>query len=168
MADDISTSAAATDLICPWCSAALPSADAVNCPSCGATLISETEAQVPGVTAIDAEAIIKGARAANPPRRNRLLSWISGEVEVEQETPLSNPESLAPPPEEVRREMLRMEIAAEISDLQAEVESMVADEEIEARDAGVVPPDQPLDGSVPEPAGEVPVEPNAGEERRPA
>jgi hypothetical protein len=107
------------------------------------------------VTAIDAEAIVRGVRATSPPRRSRLLSWISGDVsEDEQGTPTPHG-SLALPPVEVRREILRMELEAEISDLQAEAGSILADDEVEARDAGLPPPlaaegEVPPEGSRPE------------------
>jgi hypothetical protein len=84
------------------------------------------------VTAIDAEAIVRGARAATPERRSRLLTWITGEEPTDEETPAA-PGSLEPPPPAVRREMLRMEIEAEVADLQAEAGSLAA----EAREAGL-------------------------------
>jgi hypothetical protein len=140
MADDRISDPAAPDVRCPWCSAPLASGDEVSCPSCGAILTSDTEPQVPGVTAIDAEAIVRGVRATSPPRRSRLLSWISGEVSEDEESAPAPHESLALPPVEVRREILRMELEAEISDLQAEAGSILADDEVEARDAGLLPP----------------------------
>jgi hypothetical protein len=115
---------------CPWCSAALPPGVGENCPSCGATLASPGDATVPGVTAIDPEAVLRGVRAATTPRRNRILSFITGEVQDEYEE-LGKPEALAPPPAEVRREMLRMEVEAEIADLTAEAGALAADEALE-------------------------------------
>ena len=135
MADQPAAEAAPSSLHCPWCSAELPSASAEKCPSCGAMLIGETEAALPGVTAIDADAIIRNARAPTPQRRSRLLSWISGEDGGEEEAP-APPGSLAPPPPEVRREMLRLELEAEVANLQAEADSIVSEAEVEARDNG--------------------------------
>ena len=66
---------------CTWCSAELPSNHETICPSCGATLLGDGETQVPGLTAIDAEAILRNARAAKTKPRSRLMSWISGEYE---------------------------------------------------------------------------------------
>ncbi len=120
---------------CPWCSAELPSRDAVSCPSCGATLISEGEPQLPGVTAIDPEAVIRGARMAEPRPRSRLLSWITGESADEYPT-TGSPESLAPPAAEVRREILRLEMEAELSNLSAEAESILAEDQVEAAAEG--------------------------------
>lgn len=115
---------------CPWCSAPLPPGVGENCPSCGATLNSLGDATVPGVTAIDPEAVLRGVRAATAPRRNRLLSFITGDVAEDYEAP-GKPEALAPPPPDVRREMLRMEVEAELADLTAEVEAIAADEAVE-------------------------------------
>jgi hypothetical protein len=115
---------------CPWCSAALPPGVGENCPSCGATLASPGDASVPGVTAIDPEAVLRGVRAATAPRRNRILSFITGEVPEDYQE-IGKPEALAPPPADVRREMLRMEVEAEIADLTAEAEAIAADEAVE-------------------------------------
>jgi hypothetical protein len=119
---------------CPWCSAELPSEPVEECPSCGAKLHGETESALPGVTAIDAEAIVRSARASTGQRRSRLLSWISGEDTEPVEAP-APPGSLAPPPPDVRREILRLEIQAEVANLQAEADSMLADEQAEASES---------------------------------
>jgi hypothetical protein len=130
MLDDATTGASATLPHCMWCSAELPSDTETVCPSCGATLIGETDSQVPGVTAIDAEAIVRAGRAVKPRQRSRLMSWISGEYEPE-EAP-APPGSLAPPPPDVRREMLRLELAAQVANLQAEAGAIAAEEAVEA------------------------------------
>jgi hypothetical protein len=116
---------------CPWCSAELPSDATDNCPSCGATLVGEAEAALPGVTAIDPEAIVRNARMPTAPRRSRLLSWFGGEDTTPDEAP-PNPGSLAPPPPEVRREILRLELEAEVANLQAEADSIVAEAAVDA------------------------------------
>ncbi len=43
--------------ICPWCSAELPDPTAANCPSCNANLAAALDSQVPGVTAVDVQAL---------------------------------------------------------------------------------------------------------------
>jgi hypothetical protein len=129
MLDDATQGGSATLPHCMWCSAELPSDHETVCSSCGATLIGETDSQVPGVTAIDAEAIIKAGRAQKPRQRNRLMSWISGDYEAD-EAP-APPGSLAPPPPAVRREMLRLELEAQVANLQAEAGAMAADEAVE-------------------------------------
>ncbi len=122
-----------TDIVprCPWCSARLPPGTGDTCPSCGATLTSSGETQVPGVTAIDPQAVLRGVRSSTAPRRSRLLSFITGEVEDEfQET--GNTQALAPPEDDVRREILRMAVAAELADLTAEAGAMAADDAVES------------------------------------
>ena len=116
---------------CNWCSAPLPSDHEETCPSCGATLLGDGDTSVPGLTAIDAEAILRSARAAKAKPRSRLLGWISGEYDEDASGPTAAPGSLAPPPADVRREMLRLELQAQVANAQAEVESMAADDAIE-------------------------------------
>ena len=54
----------------------------------------------------------------------------------------ATPGSLAPPPADVRREMLRLELQAQVANAQAEVESMAADDAIEhGRSLGQADPD---------------------------
>ena len=121
---------------CPWCSAELPSVAVERCPSCGATLVGENEAALPGVTAIDAEAIVRNARTPVAQRRSRLLSWFGGEDTTPDEAP-APPGSLAPPPPDVRREILRLELEAEVANLQAEADSITAEAAVDAGDEGV-------------------------------
>jgi hypothetical protein len=122
---------------CPWCSAELSAPAASSCSSCGATLAADAEPSLPGVTSVDNEAI-RAARMPAPQRRSRLLSWISGEDSGPEEVP-APPGSLAPPPPDVRREMLRLELQAELTNLQAEAESIVSETEADAREARPVP-----------------------------
>jgi hypothetical protein len=131
--DPSAPGAAVTAARCPWCSAELSGVASASCPSCGATLV-EPDASVPGVNALDAEAISRNARLATPIRRSRLLSWITGEDDSEDEAP-APPGSLAPPPPDVRREIARLELQAEYANLQAEAESIVSQAEAEARAA---------------------------------
>jgi hypothetical protein len=116
------------DLVCPWCSAALPSADAESCPSCGAALKEPNAAAVPGVTQIDVDAIIKGRTPVQKPRG--IIGWLAGDYEAEAPG-APPPGTLEPPDDAVRREMLRLELAAleaEILARQAEVVAEVATE----------------------------------------
>ncbi len=130
MLDESATGGSSPAPRCNWCSAPLPSDHEIVCPSCGATLLGDGDPSVPGLTAIDAEAILRNARAAKAKPRSRLLGWISGDYDDDGETAAA-PGSLAPPPADVRREMLRLELEAQVANAQAEVESMAADAAIE-------------------------------------
>ncbi len=118
---------------CTWCSAVLPSDHETTCPSCGAALVDQGDGAVPGLNSIDADAILRSARTAarSRPRGGRLLSWISGEYAEDDDAASPTPGSLAPPPADVRREMLRLELEAQVANAQAEVEAMAADAAIE-------------------------------------
>jgi hypothetical protein len=131
MAEELTTGAASAAFHCPWCSAVLPSTDLEICPSCKATLTSTGEAALPGVTAIDHEALLRTSREPRP-QRSRILSWLSGEYVEETATP-AEPQAIAPPDLEVRREILRLELEAEIADKQAEADSILADAAVEGR-----------------------------------
>ena len=133
MLDDVTTGTGGSmpAPLCNWCSAPLPSDHEETCPSCGATLLGDGDTSVPGLTAIDAEAILRSARAAKAKPRSRLLGWISGEYDEGAGGTTPSPGSLAPPPADVRREMLRLELQAQVANAQAEVESMAADEAVE-------------------------------------
>jgi hypothetical protein len=115
---------------CPWCSAPLPAGDLDACPSCHATLAAApgAEGDIKGVTTLDTEAILRArSEVARPRSNNRLLSFITGEVPVDTSAP-ADPEVFAPPPDEVRREMLRLRLEAEQADLEAETVALKADE----------------------------------------
>ena len=156
MLDEATTGGSALTPRCNWCSAPLPSDHETVCPSCGATLLGDGDTSVPGLTAIDAEAILRNARAAKAKPRSRLLGWISGEYDDDRSGPAAAPGSLAPPPADVRREMLRLELEAQVANAQAEVESMVADAAVEegrslaAQSADAADPDAAAETTEPE------------------
>jgi hypothetical protein len=126
--------------ICPWCSAAY-TGDPETCPSCGAALTTDpaTDPSLPGLTAIDTAAIVRAKSPAARPR-SRLLSWISGEYPEAEGAP-GDAAALAPPDVEVRREMLRLELEAEVANLHAEAEALRAEAVVESREEGVAPED---------------------------
>jgi hypothetical protein len=142
---------------CPWCSTAVPTA-AERCPSCGATLHEPTqraEADIPGVTQVD-PALTR--RPASLP--NRLVGWLA---DVDTEPPstfdraqlasgAASAASVAPPSEEVRREMRRLELEA----LQAELDGRAAEARVAAIEAAAATT-----------ASDAPAEPPAGEEPPP-
>src|SRR5512139_4088566 len=111
MADEMSGS----NTRCPWCSAELPVPGVEQCPSCGAALTTATgtEPDIRGVTTLDPEAILRARSEVSRPR-SRILSFITGETPVE--TDEADATSFAPPSDEVRREMLRLQIEAERAD----------------------------------------------------
>ena len=136
MADEIQSESAHA-LVCTWCSAPLPSADLERCPSCGAGLVGDVAEPLPGVTAVDAAALIRGMPTSTRPR-NRLLSWISGDYPDDSPT-ATDTKALEPPDLAVRREMLRLELEGEVANLRAEADALVAEAAAEGR--VVEPPD---------------------------
>jgi hypothetical protein len=159
MLDEATTGGSTPAPRCNWCSAPLPSDHEVTCPTCGATLLGDGDTSVPGLTAIDAEAILRNARAAKAKPRSRLLGWISGDYDDETSGMKPAPGSLAPPPADVRREMLRLELEAQVANAQAEVESMAADAAVEEGRSLALPsspaPETPADAE-PAPEGDAP------------
>jgi hypothetical protein len=118
--------------ICPWCSATYMG-DPEMCPSCGAALAADPTADpsVPGLTAIDTAAIVRAKTPTARPR-NRILSWISGEYPEEAGGP-ADAAALAPPDIAVKREILRLELEAEVANLQAEADALIAEATVEGR-----------------------------------
>lgn len=127
---------------CPWCSAILDPVDAARCPSCNAQLREETNAEVPGVTSVDLDAVL-GSRKA-PPRQSGLMGWLSGSYQ-EPATPPEAKREVSPPDEEVRREMLRMEIAAIEARMEAERAELAAELAIDPGARATSEPGAPAD-----------------------
>jgi hypothetical protein len=138
MVDETVSGGGSIASICPWCSASYDG-DPERCPSCNATLTGDaaTDQSLPGLTAIDAAAIVRSKETVKKPR-NRLLSWISGEY-PDQGSDTVETGALAPPDLAVRREILRLELEAEVASLQAEADAMRADVIVESLDAGATP-----------------------------
>ena len=127
---------------CPWCSAALASDNLATCPSCGAQLNGPAEADVPGVTSIDVKAL--AWKQGGPPRRSRILSWISGEGDEEPDLSGAPQAAVEPPSLAVRREMLRLELEAEGITLPHDAEPPAAEEaEAETASGADDPPTAP-------------------------
>jgi len=170
MVDDSRPEASTSGSICPWCSAPY-AGDPETCPSCGAALAVDpaTDPALPGLTAIDAAAIVRAkAPVARP--RSRLLSWISGDY-AEESVSATEAGALAPPDLDVRREMLRLELAAEVANLQAEADAMIADAAYETggplMTAGTPTVTMASDALV-EPADTAPAAPDDGANATPA
>ncbi len=133
---------------CPWCSAELSIPGVELCPACGAALISKSgvaDPEIKGVTTLDTEAILR-ARAEVARPRSRFLSFITGEAPAETAAPASS-ESLARPSADVRREMLRLELEARQTELDAETIALKSDvlarEGINVSELGGVPEEAP-------------------------
>ena len=126
--------------ICPWCSATY-TGEPETCPSCGAVLAVDpsTDPSLPGLTAIDTAALVR-AKTPSPRPRNRIMSWISGEYPDEGGSP-AEAGALAPPDLAVRREILRLELEAEVANLQAEADALLAEAKVESHAPGVSPED---------------------------
>ena len=157
MVDSMDPADRPADIVCPWCSAAVTAQTAV-CPSCNAILISDEDRDLPGVTSVDATIARPEKR---PQTRGRFLSWLSGEY-PEEAAPATEPDAeavaqaLAPPDEDVQREIIRLELEAQISNLQAEADSMMSDALVEGRATDL--PDGLRDVADAEAAAETPQE----------
>lgn len=112
---------------CPWCSATVPAASA-TCPSCGAQLREAAEGDVLGVTQIDPAAV---SRASRVKPRGRLTSWLTGDSPAEQEAG----GKIEPPSADVKREMLKLELAAIDAELEAKAAQAQANQSLPADDA---------------------------------
>ena len=146
MVDESQSAVESAERTCPWCSASY-TGDPEICPSCGAqlSLDPQTDAALPGLTAIDAAAIVR-AKAPVTRSRNRLLSWISGDYP--DDAPSSTEAgALQPPDVEVRREMLRLELEAEVANLQAEADALMSEASLEGR--APTPPDAMAEATEP-------------------
>jgi hypothetical protein len=139
---------------CPWCSTSVPTGTE-TCPTCGAALVASSDGGVPGVTAIDTEAVLRN-RAA-PKSRGGLLGFLSGETGDTVDAP-SEAEmlSLAPPETKVRIEILRLELEAERQRLEQEGAGLAAEAAEEGGTsipAGLFGDATDLPASSPTPAG---------------
>ena len=93
--------------------------------------MGEPVESLPGVTAVDVTAIVRGA-PATVRSRNRLLSWISGDYPEDAPT-ADESKALEPPDPEVRREILRLELAGEVARLKSQADALVAEAAAEGR-----------------------------------
>ena len=148
MADASSTGERPVSGVCPWCSGTL-TPDATICPSCGANLVADGDPNVPGVTAIDAASLVRSKSAPQP--RNRLLSWISGEYQADLPSK-AEAQAIAPPDHDVRREILRLELEAQVANLQAEADAIRAEAAAEGRTIELSEPPEPDEAAVGAPA----------------
>jgi hypothetical protein len=116
---------------CPWCSATVP-VEASTCPSCGAALRDAVSGDIAGVTQIDPGAVLRTKRI----KPRGLAAWLVGEREAEE----AGIGKVEPPSDAVRREMLRLELAAIDAELEAKRIAAEAN-----RDLGLHDPTLPVD-----------------------
>lgn len=127
---------------CPWCSATVP-VEAATCPSCGAQLRESAEGDVVGVTQID-PSVVTRRKGAKP--RGRLTSWLTGDTPTAAETG----GKIEAPSEAVRREMLRLELAAIDAELEAKATAAAANSALPLEDAlAAAPPPPPPNDAAP-------------------
>jgi hypothetical protein len=112
---------------CPWCSATVP-IEAATCPSCGASLRDAAEGDILGVTQVDPAAVVRTTRI----RPRNIAAFLGVGDGPADEEPTGKVE---PPSEEVRREMLRLELAAIDVEIEAKAKEAAAQQ--------ALPPDQP-------------------------
>jgi hypothetical protein len=133
---------------CPWCSAAVP-AEASRCPSCGAALRDGVDDEVPGVTQVDLAATSRLARLKPP---GRIAMWLGAERTTD------NPElsgRIEPPSEDVRKEMLKLELAAIDAEIEVKQTLAEAQTKLESDDGATdVAVDAPVDPTDDPPKGE--------------
>ncbi|TAL08769.1 MAG: hypothetical protein EPO00_06745 [Chloroflexota bacterium] len=134
---------AAAPLQCPWCSATLDSADAARCPSCNAILRESTGSEVPGVTSVDLDAVLRSRKP--PSRQSGFIGWLSGSYQ-EAPGPEAERSEVSPPDEDVKREMVRMEIAAIEARMEAERLELAAERAAELGRGVDAPPSVPSAG----------------------
>jgi hypothetical protein len=133
---------------CPWCSAPVANPDDVTCGACGATLKGDAAVEIPGVTAIDGQ---HASRAAAPRKVRRSFGalFVGGDNEIQAPAEAELP-ALAPPDAEVRREMLRLQMDAELVKLTARAAALAAERGIVFP---AVPTAAPEPGAAPDTVG---------------
>ncbi len=156
MTEPTAGGAPGSDARCPWCSAPV-TADVDRCPSCGAALrdASETtDGEIPGVTQVDPVVGLR-RRVARP---NRLVGWLA-DVDTEPDSTFqampsptpgrdasealsaSGSGSVAPPSDDVRREMRRLELDALKAELEARQSEVEAEAALQATSGATAAPD---------------------------
>jgi hypothetical protein len=130
--------------ICPWCSTKIP-AGAGACPNCGALVEGAIVPEIPGVTLVDPKANL-GPDEGRIPDDLDPKAWLQADHDG---TPASDA-AFDPPSEQVRLEMRKMQLEAEIVNAGTLVMNPTGDESIEvgapsrealeALDAGLLDP----------------------------
>ena len=129
---------AAETAACPWCSAAIP-VDVSTCPSCGAALRDAADGDVAGVTQVDLAATSRLARMKPP---GRIAQWLGAEVTTDNPALAGR---IEPPSEEVRKEMLRLELAAIEAEIEAKNALLEAERSLPPEEGGTGAPARAAD-----------------------
>ncbi len=116
--------------VCPWCSAAVDPG-AGDLPVVRRDPRSEEERDVPGVTAVDAT--ICAARSDAGPLAEPAPVLDQRRVPGGAPRRRQSAQALAPPDPEVQREILRLELEAEVANLQAEADALLSEAVVEGR-----------------------------------
>jgi hypothetical protein len=113
--------------ICPWCSSPIP-ADANACPKCGALVQGrQADIPIPGLTSVDPTARLDlPDEGAIPDSIDPLALLSVGKEEV------GSPAAVEPPGEQVKLEMRKMELEAEIENAGTELMNPAGDETLDA------------------------------------
>jgi len=117
---------------CPWCSATVP-VEAPSCPSCGASLRDAADGDVKGVTQVDPAAIVRTRQV-----KSRNIAAFLGIGDAPDEDDSGG--KVEPPSDEVRREMLRLRLAAIDAELEAKAKEVEAQRAMRADDLGKAAP----------------------------
>jgi len=105
--------------------------EAATCPSCGAQLRDAAGGDIAGVTQIDPSAVSRVRRV----KPRRLTSWLTGDSAGEEDEAGGKIEPLS---DDVKREMLRLELAAIDAELEAKAAAAAANQTLPPED--VAPP----------------------------
>ena len=133
-----------TSRTCHWCSTPIPP-EATACPKCGAAVEGAVVTDIPGLTTIDP----KAPRGALPDALPNPIDWLL----TGNKNEAANEEAFRVPSDEVRREMRKLELEAEILNAGTEVMNPAGDssldvgapskEAIEALENGLLDPTGP-------------------------
>jgi hypothetical protein len=104
-----------TGRVCPWCSAEVGTGQPERCPSCGAALVEDVEAMVPGVTTVDPEAVRRATTWERVRKRSTFRGFLATDREESPDSGVapSSLAALAPPSPELRLEMERLRLELE-------------------------------------------------------
>lgn len=103
---------------CPWCSATVP-VEAATCPSCGASLRDAAEGDVLGVTQVDPAAVVRTKRI-----HTRSIAAFLGVGDGPSDEESTG--KVEPPSDAVKREMLKLELAAIDAEIEAKAKEAAA------------------------------------------